>query len=380
LKSLRIAFITPFLPLKGGIARFSGLLRDALLHRGYDVVPVSFKALYPEFLSKGAFVSAHTADAVVPEACRLVLYNPFSWFGAIRSIRVLKPDILLAAYWTGLLAPFYYLVRRLTGIRIIVLLHNFSSHESFFIDSFMRRLLALFADGFVTLSHAVSEEVSAAMPEIPLLPLFHPLYEPEGETCTIPDARRALHLAEDSSVLLFFGYVRRYKGLDMLLHAMPDILKKNPALRLVIAGQFFQSPETYKELIRQLGIGGSVDLYPEYVSPERTALFFAAADAVVLPYRTATQSGVLQLAYGHGLPVIVTPAGALPEMVRQGETGFVARDCSSEGIAEAVGEFLESRSNLTEVRSAIALLCKDFSWDSFAAATGSFLEAEVSGR
>ncbi len=100
----------------------------------------------------------------------------------------------------------------------------------------------------------------------------------------------------------------------------------------------------------------------------------------MLPYRTATQSGVLQLAYGHGLPVIVTPSGALPEMVRQGETGFVARDCSSEGIAEAVGEFLGSRSNLTEVRSAIALLCKDFSWDSFAAATGSFLEAEVSGR
>ena len=377
---MRIAFITPFFPLKGGIARFSGLLRDALLHRGYDVVSVSFKALYPEFLSKGAVVSAQTAGAVVPDDVHLVLYNPFSWFAAIRSIRVLKPDILLAAYWTGLLAPFYYLLRRLTGIRIIVLLHNFSSHESLFIDPFMRRLLRAFADGFVTLSHAVSEEVRVAMPEIPVLPLFHPLYEPEGEACSMPDARRALHLADDSPVLLFFGYVRRYKGLDMLLHAMPDILQKNPALRLVVAGQFFQPLKIYKEMIEQLGIGGSVDLYPEYVSPERTALFFAAADAVVLPYRSATQSGVLQLAYGHGLPVIVTPAGALPEMVRQGETGFVASDCSSEGISEAVGEFLDRRKNLTGVRSAIALLCNDFSWDSFAASTGAFLEAEASGR
>ena len=380
MKPLRIAFITPFFPLKGGIARFSGLLRDALLHRGYDVVSVSFKALYPEFLSKGAVVSAQTAGAVVPDDVHLVLYNPFSWFAAIRSIRVLKPDILLAAYWTGLLAPFYYLLRRLTGIRIIVLLHNFSSHESLFIDPFMRRLLRAFADGFVTLSHAVSEEVRVAMPEIPVLPLFHPLYEPEGEACSMPDARRALHLADDSPVLLFFGYVRRYKGLDMLLHAMPDILQKNPALRLVVAGQFFQPLKIYKEMIEQLGIGGSVDLYPEYVSPERTALFFAAADAVVLPYRSATQSGVLQLAYGHGLPVIVTPAGALPEMVRQGETGFVASDCSSEGISEAVGEFLDRRKNLTGVRSAIALLCNDFSWDSFAASTGAFLEAEASGR
>ena len=380
MKPLRIAFISPFFPLKGGIARFSGLLRDALLHSGYDVVPVSFKALYPEFLSKGALISAQTADAVVPDNVHLVLYNPFSWFKAIRSIRVLKPDILLAAYWTGLLAPFYYLLRRLTGIRMVVLLHNFSAHESFFIDSFMRRLLRAFADGFVTLSKVVSEEVRDAMPEIPLLPLFHPLYEPEGNACSLLDARRALHLAEDSPVLLFFGYVRRYKGLDMLLHAMPDILKMNSSLRLVVAGQFFQSPEIYKEMIQRLGICDSVDLYPEYVSPERTALFFAAADAVVLPYRTATQSGVLQLAYGHGLPVIVTPAGALPEMVRQGETGFVARDCSTEGISEAVGEFLDSRKNLTGVRSAIALLCKDFSWDSFAAATGTFLEAEASGR
>ena len=380
MKPLRIAFITPFFPLKGGIARFSGQLRDALRERGYDVIPIAFKALYPEFLSKGAVVDVDAGNTFFSEEVHLVLYNPFSWFGTIRSIRVLKPDILLAAYWTGLLAPFYYVLRRLTGIRIVVLLHNLSSHESLFIDPLMRRLLAVFADGVVTLSKAVSEEARAAMPNIPLLPLFHPIYEPEGDACSKQDARRVLHLAEDAPVLLFFGYVRRYKGLDMLLHAMPEILKKNPALKLVIAGQFFQSPEIYRAMIEQLGIDGSVDLYPGYVSRERTALLFAAADAVVLPYRTATQSGVLQLAYGHGLPVIVTPAGALPEMVRQGESGWVARDCSPEGIAEAVGEFLARSKHLTSVGSAIELLCKDFSWDAFAAATGTFLEAEASGR
>lgn len=380
MKPLRIAFITPLFPLKGGIARFSGHLRDALQDGGYDVVPVAFKALYPDFLSKGAVEATHAADAGFPRDVRLVLYNPFSWFGTIRSVKVLKPDILLVAYWTGLLAPLYYLLRRLTGIRIVVLLHNLSSHESLFFDPFMRRLLAAFADGFVTLSHTVFQEVTAAMPVIPVLPLFHPIYEPEEETPSKHDARQALHLEAESPVLLFFGYVRPYKGLDILLRAMPDILQREPALRLVVAGQFFEAPEKYQRLIDQLGIAGSVDLYPGYVSRERTALFFKAADAVALPYRSATQSGVVQLAYGHGVPVIVTPAGALPEMVRHGKTGWVAADCSPEGLAAAVGEFLESRQHQTPVHSAIEEFRKDFSWDSFAAATGTFLEAEASGR
>ena len=376
MKPLKIAFITPFFPLKGGIARFSGHLRDALRDGGYDVVPVAFKALYPGFISKGVVKveGAHAADV------RLVLYNPFSWFGTIRSIRLLHPDILLVAYWTGFLAPFYYLLRRLTGIKIVVLLHNLSSHESFFFDPFMRRLLAAFADGFVTLSKAVFQEVTAVMPAIPVLSLFHPVYEPEVEIPSRHYARRALHLEEECPVLLFFGYVRPYKGLDMLLHAMPAILQREPTLRLVVAGQFFEAPEKFRRLIGQLGIGSSVDLYPGYVSRERTSLFLKAADAVALPYRNATQSGVVQLAYGYGVPVIVTPAGALPEMVCHGKTGWVARDCSSEGIAMAVGEFLDSRKNLTLVHRTIEAFRKDYSWDSFAAAAGPFLEAEASMR
>ncbi|NMW17850.1 MAG: glycosyltransferase family 4 protein [Chlorobiaceae bacterium] len=380
MKPLRIAFITPFFPLKGGIARFSGLLRDALRDRGYEVVSVAFKALYPEFLSQGAAEGTHAHDTVVPDEVRLVLYNPFSWFGTVRLIRALNPDILLVSYWTGVLAPFYYVLHSLTGIRIVVLLHNLSSHESLFFDPFMRLLLSAFADGFVTLSKTVFQEVSAAMPEIPVLPLFHPIYEPEGEIPSMHDSRRALHLGEEPPVLLFFGYVRPYKGLDLLLRAMPEILQRDPALRLVVAGQFFDNPLKYKRLIEKLGIVGSVDLYPGYVSRERTALFFAAADAVVLPYRSATQSGVAQLAYGHGLPVIVTPAGSLPEIVRHGETGWVARDCSSGGVAAAVGEFLENRKNLMSVRSAIETFRHDFSWEAFAAATGDFLEAEISRR
>jgi glycosyltransferase involved in cell wall biosynthesis len=379
---LRIAFISPFFPLKGGIARFSGLLRVALKGRGYDVTSLAFRALYPDFLVKGGAEVAHGADADLFKEARLVLFNPFSWFGAIRLLRSLKPELLLVAYWSGLLAPLCFLVRRLTGIRMVVLLHNLTSHESFLFDPLMQRLLAASADGCITLSSSVTQDVRAVMPEIPLLQLFHPLYEPTGERMSVQDARQALKLDAHSPVLLFFGYVRRYKGLDTMLRAMPLILQREPSLRLVVAGQFHEKQEMYRTLAGELGIEGNVDFYPGYVSTERMALFFAAADAVVLPYRHATQSGVVQLAYGHGLPVIVTPAGALPEMVLCGKTGWVARDCSAEGFAGAVGQFLDSREKL-ELQAmcpAIESFLRDFSWEAFAEHAAPFLEAVAARR
>ena len=379
---MRIAFISPFSPLKGGIARFSGHLRDALQVRGYAVAPLAFKALYPDFLVKGGADGFYGSDSSLFKEARLVLFNPFSWFGTIRHLKSLKPELLLVAYWSGFLAPLYYLVRRLTGIRMVVLLHNISSHESFLFESAMQKLLAAFADGFITLSDVVTQQVHASMPEIPLLQLFHPLYEPDGAVPSVQDARRELNLDLHSPVMLFFGYVRHYKGLDTLLRAMPAMLQKEPLLRLVVAGQFHEGPESYRRLVAKLGIGGNVDIYPGYVSSERSALFFAAADAVVLPYRSATQSGVVQLAYGHGLPVIVTPAGALPEMVCPGKTGWVAPDCSPEGFAQAVGEFLDSRKmlDIKAMQPAIAEFCSDFSWGAFAEAAGRFLEEVAAGK
>ena len=359
--------------MKGGIARFSGVLQEALCKRGHDVVSVPFKALYPGYIVKNA-------ESPLPENARLVLYNPFSWVGIIRHIKSLKPDILLVAYWTGLLAPLCFVLRHLTGIRVVVLLHNLSSHESFFLEPFMRRVLGVSADGFLTLSEAVGREVRLAMADTPQLTLFHPAYEPDDALFSAVEARKELNLDVNSPVLLFFGYVRHYKGLDILLRAMPAILRREPALRLVVAGHFYEDISLYRQLVDHLVIGGSVDLYPGYVPTERSALYFSAADALVLPYRSATQSGVVQLAYGHGLPVIVTPVGALPEMVRPGETGWVARDSSPEGFADAVGEFLDSRERLPLMRPAIEAFRHEFSWEDFAVSAGSFLETIAAVR
>jgi glycosyltransferase involved in cell wall biosynthesis len=210
--------------------------------------------------------------------------------------------------------------------------------------------------------------------------LYHPVYEPAGRQLSSLEARNEFGIAADVPVLLFFGYVRRYKGLDLLLQAMPSILEKEPSLKLIVAGQFFERPERYRKLVSQLGIARNVDLHPGYVPSDRTGLYFAAADAVVLPYRNATQSGVVQLAYGYGLPVIATPVGALPDMIRHGQTGWIAGDDSPGKIAEAVSLFLESRSRLDTVRDRIRSFCREYSWEAFSDAAGRFLEAEAGRR
>ena len=283
MKALRIAFISPFFPLKGGIARFSGQVTHSLLAKGYDVVPVPFRALYPDFLTKGA--TDGSPDSASRSKSPLVLFNPFSWLATAPLVRSIQPDLLLVAYWSGLLAPLLYLMRRMTGIRVVVLLHNLSSHDSFFFEPLMRRLLAASVDGVITLSGEVSKEARTLMPRIPLLELFHPIYEPEGELPSLSDARRELALDDHAPVLLFFGYVRRYKGLDLLLRAMPAILQQEPNLQLLVAGQFLEDEAGYRRQIEELGIAASVRLYPGYVPGGRSALF------LLLPTRLCCPTG-----------------------------------------------------------------------------------------
>jgi glycosyltransferase involved in cell wall biosynthesis len=380
LRTLRIALISPFYPLKGGISLFSGLMMDALRQTGYDVVPVPFKALYPDFLLKDEAKTGFSPDNIAGPASKLKLFNPFTWQGTIRSLKQLKPDLLVVAYWAGFLAPFCFVLRYLTGIRLVVLLHNFSSHESFFFEPLMQRVLALSADGYLTFSASVSRELLSVVPDARVEQLFLPLYQSEVAVPSTGDARRELGIDASAPVLLFFGYVRHYKGLDLLLRALLTILQREPSLRLIVAGAFYEDIERYHRLIDELGIAGSVDLYAGYSSVERSALFFAASDCVVLPYRSATQSAVVQQAYGYIRPVIVTPVGALPEVVRHGSTGWIAPESSSEGLAVAVGEFLDRRHALPAMHRAITEYSRQFSWEAFAREAGRFFESEASGR
>lgn len=234
----------------------------------------------------------------------------------------------------------------------------------------MRRILKRSADRVITLSPTVDRDVAAYLPSMPRLLLSHPDYLPAAELPPPEEARRALGLKPDGHLLLFFGYVRRYKGLDLLLESLA-LLHACTDLHLVVAGEFYEPLEPYRAMVSRLGIEDRVTLHPGYVQPERSVLYFAAADALVLPYRSATQSGVAGLARGCGLPLIVTPAGSLPEAVPPGSGGVVADECSAAGIARAIKAFLDAPGGGQRILAGSWTI----SWAEFADAVAVFLRA-----
>lgn len=367
LKALHVALVSPFFPLKGGIARFSTTLRNVLLKRGRKVDGISFKRLYPGILLRGKAVfepgaSIEPEDGVLPLIDTL---NPLTWFATARSIRRIQPEIMICAYWLGPLSPIYWLLQRITGIKMIVLMHNYTSHERFFAEKKFRDLLLKEADGVVTLSEYVARQVKNSYPEVPVKALFHPVYSPGGTLISRQDACRTLGIDPQERVLLFFGYVREYKGLDLLVDAMPEVVRRHPGTRLVIAGEFYYGEKLFRERIEQLGIGCRVSVYPGFVPPERMRLFFSVADAAVLPYREASQSGVVQQAYGFGCPVIVSGMGGLPEAVDEGKTGVVVRDLDPLSLADGICSFLEN-SKAVPYRENVDRYAAHFSWEVFA--------------
>lgn len=378
LKTLHIAFVSPFFPLKGGIARFSSTLHQVLLKRGHEVKAISFQRLYPRILFRGKAVyepgiSREQDNGVIP---LLDLLNPLTWFSTARHIKRARPDIMVCAYWMGLLSPVYGLLRRISGAKMIVLMHNFTSHERFVAEKRLRNLLIETADGVVTLSKHVARQMEEAYPEIPVGVMFHPVYSPTGALPSREDARSKLGTDAGAPVLLFFGYVREYKGLDILIEAMPEVIRRHPGTQLVVAGEFYYGEKMFRERIDKLGIKEQVRIYAEFVSGERMPLFFCAADAVVLPYKEASQSGVVQQAYGFGCPVIVSRKGGLPEYVREGETGAVVDALDPEALAEGICGFLSNRGSIP-YRENVEKYVRKLSWEAFADKFEVFVEEVI---
>lgn len=375
---MRIALISPFPPLKGGIARFSNRLLPALSEAGCQVLPVPFRRLYPRWLLNGRTAADSSLPVDTGSTFSLDLVNPLTWITTAIALRRIKPDVLLVAYWTGLLAPLCTVLRTITGIRTLVLLHNFTSHERLPAENLLQRLLRFSADGFVTLSASVQRELDATGNRLPSISLFHPLYEPSSPEPHREVARQALGLSDREKVLLFFGYVRRYKGLDLLLDAMAAVLRSDPAIRLVVAGEFIGSERYYRDMAGRLGIAGSVDFRPGYVPADEVGQLFAAADAVVLPYRSATQSGVVPLAFGYRVPVIACDAGDLSSQVEHGVSGWIVDRPDAAALAEGILEFFRS-GGPAGMKDGIETARKALSWQVFSERLVAFLERQARG-
>ncbi len=343
----RIGVVGPMHPYRGGIAHFTEMTVTGLGERGHDVRPVNFSRQYPELLFPGE--TQYEPESDVPPAVRgaprpLDSINPFSWFRTGFHLRDAAPDAVVFQYWMPFFAPAYGVVarglRRHYGIPSFAVVHNALPHERHLGDALLSRFFLDACAGHVVMSEAVAADTRRlAGPEVSLKQIEHPVYERFGDPVSKAEARAALDLSDDAPVILFFGFVRAYKGLHVLLKAMPDVLADHPDLHLVVAGEPYDDPERYRAMIDRHGLHDRVQWHDAYIPSDEVPTYFCAADLVVQPYVSATQSGVAQIATHFETPMVVTDVGGLAESIPHEEAGFVVPPENSEALAAAITRF-----------------------------------------
>ncbi len=374
-----VAILGPFHPYRGGIAHHTTLLARTLRAR-QPVFGLSFRRLYPDLLFPGRTQYDESgaplqADGV--EVQRIVdSIAPHTWLQAVRAVRQRGCRLLIVQWWHPFFAPAYATVARgvrRAGGRVVFLCHNVLPHERSRVDGVLIRLGLGAADGYIVQSETDRDALASLFPGRPFELTPHPAYTFfTGQGVDRAQARRRLGV--DGPVVLFFGLVRPYKGLDVLLRAVAAARARVP-VRLIVAGEFYDKRESYDGLVAQLELGDAVRFEDRYIPNEEVETFFRAADVVVLPYRSATQSGIVQIALAFERPVIVTRVGGLPEAVRPGETGAVVPAEDPEALAAALVDFFDSDA-ATRMQPHLRGAEAAFSWDAMAAAVAR-LEARL---
>ncbi len=341
----RFCLIGPTYPYRGGIAHYTTLLTRHLRAADYETLLISFSRQYPAWLFPGRSDRDPSERPLRTEAEYLLdPLNPLSWRRTLRRIRNWRPDVVVFPWWVPFWAPAWAALGR--GIkrlpdspRLLFICHNVLPHEQgrlsrLLLPTVIKLALAP-ADGFIAHSQADKAILTQFFPQICIEVTPHPTYAELGQNGigALPVA-----LPDDRPLLLFAGFIRPYKGLDVLLAALPLVLAKRP-VHLLAAGEFWQGAKIYQEQVEQLGLQAHVTLLDEYVPDETLAACLDRADVVVLPYRSATQSGVIQLAFGQSKPVITTHVGGLAEAVEDGRTGLVVPPENPQALAEAIERF-----------------------------------------
>lgn len=314
----------------------------------------TFTMQYPDFLFPG---KTQYSDSPAPKDLKITRtmnsIAPWSWWKTARALKKAKIDVLVIKFWIPLMAPCLGTIARLArrqGIQVVSVLDNVIPHEPHFWDKWLIRYFIRSVDRFVAMSESVRQDCLKFLPRdkqdrVKLSP--HPLYDNFGEAVEKRKARTELGLPQDKTILLFFGFIRDYKGLDVLMRAYAEALhnKQQPNLAaqdllLVVAGEFYNNGEQYKQLEQELGLEGTIAWHTDFIPDERVRLYFSAADLIVQPYKTATQSGVTQIAYHFERPMLVTNVGGLAEIVPNGKVGYVC-PVDEHAIAQALVQFAE---------------------------------------
>lgn len=361
-RRLKIAIVGPAHPYRGGLAAIMQSMAREFQSRGHDVEILTFTLQYPSLLFPG---KSQVVDTPAPDDLRirrrLSTVNPFSWCSVGRELRRMRPDIVLMKYWTPFMAPCFGKVARMARknghTKVLCQIDNVEPHEHHIIDKPCNRYFLKSVDGFIYMSEQVHRELEAYT-SAPALFSPHPLFDNFGDRVERNEACRHLKLDAECRYSLFFGLIRDYKGLDTLLEAWSRFRREGH--RLIVAGEFYTSRDKYVALIERLGLGDDVILHDFFVKDEDVKYYFSAADCVVLPYKTATQSGVTQICYNFRTPVIVTRVGGLQEIVPDGRVGYVC-DPSVEGVVDALERIYEG-DTLERFSQAMSEERKRFTW------------------
>ena len=361
---MRVAILSCFPPFRGGISQFNTSLYQEL-SKEHTVRAYNFKRQYPEFLFPGKTQYIEDGSRPPFEAVPVLdTANPFSYIKTARIISEWKPDLLLMRYWMPYFAPSQgYVARHMpSGCRVISILDNVIPHERHFWDSPLTRYYLGGHDGFVVLCNAVRDDLLHIRPDSRYIVSPHPIYSNFGDKIPQTQARAELGLDPDRKTLLFFGLIREYKGLDILLEAFSAL---DSSYQLLIGGETYGSFERYQRLIDCSPNRERIHLFNRFISDNEVARFFCASDLCVLPYRSATQSGISSIAYHFDLPMVTTAVGGLREMIGGRGTGLVTEEVSADAIREAVERYFSSPQIRLRCMDSISKEKERLSWGRF---------------
>lgn len=371
---MKISIFSAFYPFRGGIAQFNTRLVEEL-KKTNSVQCFTFKKQYPNFLFPGKTQFVDSTEKDTTHAQRIVsTFNPFSYFSAAKAIKNSQPELFITNYWMTFFGPFMgFIAKRLKkNVKKIAILHNLVPHEKRFFDGYFNRYFVKNYDGFVVLSDAVKNDLIRMKPSAKILRIEHPLYDHFGDKRPLIDAKTLLGLDPTKKTLLFFGIIRDYKGLDNLIKAMELLLDD---YQLVIAGEVYGNSEKYTELINSSSKKTSIFFFNQFIADNEVTTYFSAADLCVLPYRTATQSGVTAIAHYFKLPVLATNVGGLKETIQHLTTGYIIEHSEPTEIAEGITDFF-LKSDTSKTQAAFNQLTNERSWENFAQQLLSF-SAEI---
>ena len=335
--------------MRGGLATFDQRLAKQFLDEGFHCHIYSFSLQYPSFLFPGT--TQYSSD---PAPERLTIFsvinsiNPFNWLKVGNRLKNLRPDIVVVRYWLPFMGPalgtILRRVRKNGHTKIIAITDNVTPHEKRPGDAAFTKYFLHACDAFITMSEKVMNDLLQFERSKPAKQVLHPLYDNFGEPVPKNEARNRLNIPAEGRIVLFFGFIRKYKGLDIVLKAMKIVAEKSPGIQLLVAGEFYEDKKQYDELIAKLHLNNQLIMRTNFIADSEVKYYLCAADVVVQPYRSATQSGVTPLAYHFEKPMIVTNVGSLPSMVPHMRAGLVAEP-NEEAIAEAIEQYFQLGEN-----------------------------------